>query len=179
MPMDMCHMLLGRPWKYDRNVFHDRDKNCYRFVMYRIKHTLVPMKQENTIQPSGTKSFLIGGNEFLRQIEGNENMLEEFSDIVVDDLPDKLPPKQNISHHIVFIPGVSLPNRVSYQMSSKENEENRKHVQELFDEGLIWESLSPCVVSTILAPKKGGEWSMCTDSWVINKITIRYRFPLP
>jgi hypothetical protein len=23
IPMDVCHLLLGRPWKYDRNVIHD------------------------------------------------------------------------------------------------------------------------------------------------------------
>eukprot|EP00253_Pinus_taeda_P035912 PITA_35912 len=64
-------------------------------------------------------------------------------------------------------------------MSSKDNEEIRKQVQELLDKGLIWESLGPCVVLTILAPTKGGEWRMCTDSWVINKITTKYTFPLP
>jgi len=50
-------------------------------------------------------------------------MLQEFSDIVVDDLLDKLPLKRSISHHIYFIPGASFPNKAAYQMSPKDNEE--------------------------------------------------------
>eukprot|EP00253_Pinus_taeda_P022420 PITA_22420 len=231
MPMDVCHLLLGRPWQFDRSAVHDGKTNCYKFVkdgikhtlvpikeentaeasgvkallLDGIKHTLVPIKEENTAEASGVKALLLGGKEFIKQIEDSEinfavirrpravvlhtqisdlpeevqRLLQDFGDIVVDDLPDELPPRRGISHCIDFIPGASLPNKAAYRMSPKDHEEIRKQVQELLDKGLIRESMSPCAIPTVLAPKKGGEWRMCTDSRAINKITVRYRFPLP
>eukprot|EP00253_Pinus_taeda_P013257 PITA_13257 len=205
MPMDVCHLLLGRPWQFDRGAIHDGKTNCYKFVKDGIKHTLVPIKEENTAETSGVKTLLLGGKEFIKQIEDSginfavirrprtvvlhtqisdlpedvQRLLQDFGDIVVDDLPDELPPRRGISHCIDFIPGASLPNKAAYRMSPKDHEEIRKQVQELLDKGLIRESMSPCAVPTVLAPKKGGEWRMCTNSRAINKITVRYRFPLP
>ena len=103
----------------------------------------------------------------------------DYEDIIVDDFPDALPPKRSVSHHIDLIPGASFPNKAAYRMTPKENEEIKNQVQKLLDKGLIKESLSPCTVPTMLGPKKDGEWRMCTDSRAINKITIRYQFPLP
>eukprot|EP00253_Pinus_taeda_P006938 PITA_06938 len=198
-------LLVDEQCEFDRSEVHDGKTNCYKFVKDGIKHTLVPIKEENTAEASGVKALLLGGKEFIKQIEDNEinfavirrpkavvlhtqvsdlpeevqRLLQDFGDIVVDDLPDELPPRRGISHCIDFIPGASLPNKAAYRMSPKDHEEIRKQVQELLDKGLIRESMSPCVVPTVLAPKKGGEWRMCTDSRAINKITVRYRFPLP
>ena len=40
-------------------------------------------------------------------------LLDNFVDIVVDELPKSLPPIRSISHHINLIPEESLPNKVA------------------------------------------------------------------
>jgi hypothetical protein len=83
-------------------------------------------------------------------------MLENFADIVVDDLPCSLLPIRSIRHHIDLIPGDSLPNKATYKLMPPENEEVKKQVQDLIDKGLVRESLSPCAVPTMLSTKKDG-----------------------
>lgn len=41
--MDACHVLLGRPWMYDRRVEHDGYHNTYSFVHHKLHFTLAPL----------------------------------------------------------------------------------------------------------------------------------------
>jgi hypothetical protein len=206
IPMDVFHLLLGRPWQYDRNVFHDGRMNTYTLKKNGRTHMLHPIKDKEVKSEVRNTVLLMSGKELLTEVKKKEDpqflvviklgivltitrvddfpeevqeLLEEFADIVVDELPHSLPLVRSVSHHIDLIPGASLPNKAAYRLTLQENEEVKRQVQELLDKGLVRESLSPCVVPTVLSSKKDGGWRMCTDSRAINKITIRYRFPLP
>lgn len=97
----------------------------------------------------------------------------------MDEFISELQLVRSTSHHIDMILGASLLNKVAYKMTSKENEEIINQVQDLLNKGLEREILSPCVVLTLLSPKKNGGWQMCIDSRAINKINVRCIFPLP
>jgi hypothetical protein len=64
-------------------------------------------------------------------LEEIREMLEEFDDIVVENLPCSFPPIKSISHHIDLIPGLILPNKVAYILMPQENEQVKKQVQDL------------------------------------------------
>ena len=46
VPMDACHILLGRQWQYDRATIHDGKRNTYTVLKEDQQFTLLPMKEK-------------------------------------------------------------------------------------------------------------------------------------
>ena len=64
-------------------------------------------------------------------------------------------------------------------MNPNDTLEVQRQVEELISKGLVRESLSPCVILTLLVPKKDGFMRMSVDSRAMNKIVIKYKHLIP
>jgi hypothetical protein len=74
IPMDVCHVLLGRPWKYDRNVIHDGRKNTYTLEKNGCKHMLFPIEDKGVKEEASPSILLMSGKELLKEVKKEQEM---------------------------------------------------------------------------------------------------------
>lgn len=98
---------------------------------------------------------------------------------MLEDIAFKLTLMRNIQHHTYFVLGSSLSNRPVYSLNLKESKELQCQVLELLERGYIYQSMSPCVILPLLVSKNDGSWRMCINSWVVNRIIVKYIFFIP
>ena len=105
---------------------------------------MLPLKDDSDKGTPGSSIMLISGKELLQEVVKNEELhfaivgrpkviltstnlddlpeevkmlLDDFSNIIVDEFPNALPPIKSISHHIDLIPRASFPNKVAYKLT--------------------------------------------------------------
>ncbi|OMO93879.1 reverse transcriptase [Corchorus capsularis] len=168
LPMQACHVLLGRPWQYDNKVHHDGETSRYSFVC-----GLKRSKAEPKIVDLGIENRTV----LSEKKETSRKVVKEY--VFLEEIPSGLPPIRGIEHQIDFIPIAQIPNRPAYRTNPDETKELEKQVGELLEKGYVRESLSPCAVPVLLAPKKDEIWRMCVDCRAINNIIVKYCHPIP
>uniref|UniRef100_A0A2N9IIM1 RNA-directed DNA polymerase n=1 Tax=Fagus sylvatica TaxID=28930 RepID=A0A2N9IIM1_FAGSY len=107
VPMQAGHLLLGRPWQFDRQVKHDGFTNKYSFVLNQRLITLVPLTPQQVYED------------------------QEYEDVFPEETPHGLPPIRGIEHQIDFVPGATIPNRPAYRSNRIQvDEEKVRAIQE-------------------------------------------------
>ena len=84
VPMDVCHLLLRRPWKYDRKVIYDGFKNTYTIHKYGHKTILAPMKPTMDLETKlEKKSTLLFKSKLEKEIKVG---LDVMALVVVEEI---------------------------------------------------------------------------------------------
>ena len=126
--MDACHLLLGRPWLYDRRVTHDGRANTYSLLFNTTKIVLLLTKESIPKPQAGEGTTLLTRAQFEKELTTTQTvyilirkderkiikvvseciqpLLEAFRDVFPTNSPDGLPPLRDIQHQIdlVWVP---------------------------------------------------------------------------
>ncbi|XP_022877035.1 uncharacterized protein LOC111395282 [Olea europaea var. sylvestris] len=160
VPMQAGHILLGRPWQFDRKATHDGYRNWYSFVKDGRSITLAPLTPAQVYEDQ----IELRNEEERRareSIKRREDSEPDFKYVFPEEVSSGLPPVQEIEHQIDCIPGAIIPNRPAYRNNLEETKELQRQVEELMSKSYVRESISPCAVSVLLVPKKDETWQMC------------------
>jgi len=172
IPLDICGVVLGSPYLYDRKTIFYRAENKYLLVKDGIEYFVRAHKLKNnyTLINSGQMKRMINScKQFLLMVvkekkpnktnvfEGcNAEQQGDIEEVVSEyevlfQEPKGLPPKKGIVHDIILQQDVPFPNIGMYKLSALENAEIKKQVQELLEKGFIGPSTSPCGSPSVVA----------------------------
>jgi hypothetical protein len=84
IPMDVCHVLLERPWKYDKNVIRDRRNNIYTLEKNGSRHMLFPLEDKGVKKKASLSILLMSEKEILKEVKKDREM--QF--VVIDKTRD-------------------------------------------------------------------------------------------
>jgi hypothetical protein len=94
-------------------------------------------------------------------------MLNEFLDVMPEELLDELASKRRFDHAIKVIPGVAPPTKAPYQMNHEKLKEFKVQLEELLTKGYLYGAL------VLFVHKKDGTLKMCMDYKTLNKVTMK------
>ncbi len=97
------------------------------------------------------------------------------------DMPraSKLPPHRPWDCAIDLLLGEPVPRGRIYPLSIPEQKAMEEYIEEALEQECIRPSTSPAASSFFLVAKKDGGLRPCIDYWALNKITVKFRYPLP
>ncbi|KAK3566009.1 hypothetical protein QTP86_024197 [Hemibagrus guttatus] len=102
-----------------------------------------------------------------------------FSDVFCPKRASKLPPHQPWDCAIDLLPGKPVPRGRIYPLFIPEEKAMDEYIKEALAQGHIRPSTSPAASSFFFMAKKDGGLRPCIDYRALNRITVKFRYPLP
>ncbi|XP_074271424.1 uncharacterized protein LOC141595360 [Silene latifolia] len=137
LPMDVCHVLLGTPWEFDRDSVNHGKDNTYTFkfgsrkvIFSPLPPSIKPSTPPTMLEPS-REVLLINETEMLQELKGEEDvyvliakdllewhevslhievneLVGSYEDVFPSELPSGFTPLKGIEHQLDFISGATL-----------------------------------------------------------------------
>lgn len=139
-------------------------------------------KMSSMVKKGHCELFAVRVRSDLKNMNVSEqftDIVEEFSDIFLDELPDQLPPWRDVNFEFNLRSDHPPPVRPVIRLSPEELKELKKQLQVLLDKGMLRPSSSPYGAPVFFVKKKDGDLRMVCDYRALNKITIPDSNPLP
>jgi hypothetical protein len=158
VPLDICGIVLGSPYIYDRKSVFFLHENKYHLTKGGVEYIVRAhnMRVNTTLVSAGEmKRLIIANKRYVLMVIKEKDVRtsnafqgcdpshkKELIDIVskYDDIfkePDGLPPKREIQHEIHLQQDSHLPNVGMYRISVVEMTWIKKKIQGLLDQGVM------------------------------------------
>jgi hypothetical protein len=173
--LEVCNVLLGQPYLWKRHAVYDSRPRSVIIALnkklYRIPEavpssaiSLISIKQcRKVISQTGKFVFFVIRSQSEQKIAATsmasaveqkqvDKVVEEYTDIFSS--PIEVPLHCQVKHLIDLTPDAPLPNGKVYRRTLLENEETKRHIQELLHKGHIRPNSLPCGSPIALVQKK-------------------------
>ncbi|CAJ0927360.1 unnamed protein product, partial [Ranitomeya imitator] len=155
-------VVLGLPWLQAHNPVLDWKSMSVSSWGCQGVHGDVPFLSISSSTPSEVPEFL-----------------SDYRDVFDEPKSNALPPHRDCDCAINLIPGSKFPKGRLFNLSVPEHAAMRSYVKESLEKGHIRPSSSPLGAGFFFVAKKDGSLRPCIDYRLLNKITVKFQYPLP
>jgi len=194
IPIGGVYVVLGIQWLRTLGTISTNYRELVMiFELEGIQYELKGLKYgpSEVINSHGMETLVKNGSKgvvfklyYMEVNQEDENIPEELRCTlewhyrVFQEIPKGLPPSRDHEHQIKLILGSTPPNKRSYIYPHQQKGKIEKILQDMLDSGCIQPSRSSFSAPLVMVRRKENSWRMSPDYRDINKITIKYKFPI-
>ncbi|KAK3556977.1 hypothetical protein QTP70_022326 [Hemibagrus guttatus] len=174
-------VVLGRPWLEQ----HDPILSWRTGEILRWGHQCFEgcFPERPSPRPSRPHNLQVHATSVESPLEARSVNIpacySHFRDVFCPKKASKLPPHRSWDCAIDLIPGEPVPKGRIYSLTLLEEKAMEEYIKEALAQGYIRPSTSPAASSFFFVTKKDGGLRPCIDYRALNKITVKFRYPLP